>query len=256
MKKLDPLNAQELYYLCVMGETEIYTSSYLKTYDRIWQRMKTPNSDSLLMLVHFDHFRKFIKVAAGYNTLDNFLKRMSTQNAEILMRSFVNGLEKTGDLEDAVDVADSYASIFDNNLRKLIQQEVRTNISQLQQTDKRGFIIYDLLNSIFSSMDSGSTIDISAKFGIPPIYSVANSSLKNDAGKIIVQQFFYGDRDGMGVFNNFRNAYRGLGWKVVEKPEWIEVSSTKGVPVIIYANRALDETKGLVQKHRKPWEII
>ncbi|MDQ6814786.1 MAG: hypothetical protein M3040_13700, partial [Bacteroidota bacterium] len=38
MKKVEPLNAQELYYLCVMTETEIYTSSYLKVYDRIFQR--------------------------------------------------------------------------------------------------------------------------------------------------------------------------------------------------------------------------
>ena len=248
MKKLETLTPQELYFLCVMGETEIYTSSYLKTYDRIWQRMKNPSSDSLLMSVNFDHFKKFIKMAAGYNTLDDFLKRMPKTNAEIMMRSFVNGLEKTGNLEDAVDVADSYASIYDNPLRKLIQEEVQTNMQQLKQTDKRGYIIYDLLNSIFVSMDSGSTVDISARFGIPPIYNVSNASLKNPEGTIIVQQFFYGDKDGMAVFNNFKNAYRGMGWKVVDKPEWIEVSSSKGTPVIIYANKALDETKGLDAK--------
>lgn len=245
MKKVEPLNAQELYFLCVMGETEIYTSSYLKTYDRIWQRMKTPQSDSLLVSVHFDHFKKFIKMAAGYNTLNDFLKRMPKHNAETLMRSFVNGLEKTGNLEDAVDVADSYASISDEALRKLIQEEIQKNLVQLNGNDKRGFIIYELMNNIFSSMDSGSSVDIAAKYGIPPIYNVPNASLKGEGGKIIVQQFFYGDKDGMSVFNNFRNAYRGLGWKVVEKPHWIEVSSTKGVPVTIYANRALDETKGL-----------
>lgn len=248
MKKVEPLNAQELYFICIMGETEIYTSSYLKSYARIWPRMKNPSSDSLLMSVHFDHFKKFIKMAAGYNTLDDFLKRMPKANAEILMKSFVNGLEKTPNLEDAVDVADSYASISDNQLRKLINDEVRTNMEQLRGVDKRGHTIYDLLNSIFTSMDSASTMDLSAKFGIPPIFNVANASLKNSDGKIIIQQFFYGDKDGMGVFNNFRNAYRGMGWKIVEKPEWIEVSSTKGVPVIIYANRALDETKDLDAK--------
>ncbi len=248
MKKVEPLNAQELYFLCVMGETEIYTSSYLKTYDRIWQRLKNPASDSLLVSVNFDHFKKFIKMAAGYNTLDDFLKRMSKPNAEILMRSFVSGLEKTGSLEDAVDVADSYASISDEPLRKLIQEEVQASMQRLKANDKRGYTIYDLMNSIFVSMDSGSTVDLSARFGIPPIYSVSNASLKNPEGRIIIQQFFYGDKDGMGVFNNFRNAYRGLGWKVVDKPEWIEVSSSKGTPVTIFANKALDETKDLDAK--------
>ena len=51
-------------------------------------------------------------------TLNDFLGRMDKQNAETLMKAFVIGLEKprkTNDLEDAVDVADSYSSIMDKN---------------------------------------------------------------------------------------------------------------------------------------------
>ncbi|HEX8331811.1 MAG TPA: hypothetical protein VF622_04270, partial [Segetibacter sp.] len=139
MKEVEPLNPQELYYLCVMGETEIYTSSYLKVYDRIFQRMKTPSGDSLLMSVNFDHFKKFIKVAAGYNTLDNFLKKMEKGNAEVLMKSFAAGLERTGTLEDAVDVADSYASISNNELRKLLLDEIKSDYTKLVESgDRRG----------------------------------------------------------------------------------------------------------------------
>ena len=246
MKKVERLSPQELYYLCVMGETEIYTSSYLKVYERIFQRMKNPNSDSLLMSVNFDHFKKFIKMAANYNTLDDFLKRMDKDNAEILMHAFASGLERTNNLEDAVDVADSYASISDNHLRKLILDEVETNLNkQSASSNKRGFTIYDLLNTIFLSLDSTGKVDISAKFGIPPIYTVSNSSLKNEAGKIIIQQFFYGDKDGMNSFNQFRASYNTPAWRIVNKKDWIEVSATKGVPVVIYANRPLDEKQGL-----------
>ncbi|MDB5245786.1 MAG: hypothetical protein JWQ40_180 [Segetibacter sp.] len=249
MKKVEPLSAEELYYLCVMAETEIYTSSYLKVYDRIFQRMKNPNSDSLLISVNFDHFKKFIKMAANYNTLNDFVKRMDKGNAEILMGAFAGGLERTASLEDAVDVADSYASISDKHLRRLILETVQSNVTQqTRDANKRGLAIYDLLNNIFQSLDSSSQIDISAKFGIPPIYTVKNSSLKNEEGKIIVQQFFYGDKDGAYIFNLFKAAYASSGWKVVTKPEWIEVSSTKGVPVIIYANKPLDETEGLDEK--------
>lgn len=188
-------------------------------------------------------------MAANYNTLDNFLKRMEKGNAEILMRAFAGGLEKTGSLEDAVDVADSYASISDPTLRKLILDEVQSNLNQQNKDDnKRGLAIYDLLNNIFLSLDSTNKIDLSQKFGIPPIYSVENKSLRNEAGKIIIQQFFYGDKDGMTVFNFFKAAYNTPGWKIVNKPEWIEVSSTKGVPVIIYANKPLDEKQGLDEK--------
>lgn len=246
MKKVEPLSAQELYYLCVMGENEIYTSSYLKVYQRIFQRMKNPNSDTLLMAVNFDRFKKFIKMAANYNTLDDFLKRMDKDNAEILMHAFASGLDKTNSLEDAVDVADSYASISDEKLRKLILDEVQTNVNkQTNDDNRRGHAIYELLNTIFLSLDSSSKVDISAKYGIPPIYSVANNSLKNKAGKIIIQQFFYGDPDGVTSFNQFRYSYNSPGWRIVNKKDWIEVSSTKGIPIVIYANKPLDEKEGL-----------
>ena len=249
MKKVESLNPQELYFLCVMGETEIYTSSYLKVYQRIFQRMKNANSDTLLLSVNFDHFKKFIKMAANYNTLDDFLKRMNKGNAEILMRAFASGLEKTGNLEDAVDVADSYASISDKNLQKLIVNEIQTNLAkQTEMENKRGIAIYDLLGTIFQSLDTTNKIDLSEKFGIPPIYSVSNNSLKDSAGKIVIMQLFYGDKDGAYIFSKFKTAYTNANWKIVNKPEWIEVTSTKGTPVVIYANKPLDETLGLDEK--------
>ena len=269
MRVLEPLNPQELYYLCVMGETEIYTSSYLKVYDRIFQRMKNPGSDSLLMSVNFNYFKKFIKMAAGYNTLDDFLKRMSMENAQILMKAFANGLERTGNLEDAVDVADSYASISDEGLRKLILNEVQNNYNQLVKNgDTRGANIYDIMNNIFLSIDSSNHINISEKYGIPPVYQVPSASLRDTSGRIIVQQFFYGDKDGNAVFKNFIGAYSNKYWKIVSKPEWIEVSSTSGTPVTIYANKPLDSEQDLdakaqaslgnylLEKHINPTVVI
>ena len=249
MRVVEPLNPQELYYLCVMGETEIYTSSFLKVYDRIFQRMKNPGSDSLLMSVNFNYFKKFIKMAAGYNTLDDFLKRMSKENAQILMKAFANGLEKTGNLEDAVDVADSYASISDTSLQKLILGEVQNSYIQLSKSgDTRGANIYEIMNNIFLSIDSSNHINISEKYGIPPVYQMPSAQLRDSAGRIIIQQFFYGDKDGTGVYNNFVAAYSNSNWKFVNKPEWIEVSSTGKTPVTIYANKPLDSEKDLDAK--------
>ena len=96
-KKIENLSPEELYYLAVMTEDEIYTSSYVRgVYPIIWKQMKTPKrGDSFINARTFDHFRKWIKMAANYNTLDDFLKRMDKGNAEILMKAFVNGLEKS-----------------------------------------------------------------------------------------------------------------------------------------------------------------
>jgi hypothetical protein len=189
-KCLDSLTAVELYYLCVLAEDEIYTSSYLGVYKRIFQRMGVERSDTLLNWVQYDFYKKFIKMAAAYNVLDDFLKKMNQTTAVELMKNFANGLEKDNTLEEAVDVADSYASIDDAAIRKLILAEVQKNLKLFEQEkNARASVIYHLLNTIFLSDDSTNKTDVSSKLGIPPVYVMPNKLLQDSSGKIIVQQF-------------------------------------------------------------------
>lgn len=242
-KKLEDLDPEDLYYLAVMGEEEIYTSSFVNgVYPRIFRKMRVPRSDSLLALMHHDYYKKFIKLCAAYNTLDNFLGRMESSAAVNLMRSFVNGLEITQTLEDAVDVADSYASIYNKDIRKLILGQVQANRKEsVLKKNKRGEVIYDLLNTIFLSMDSANKIDLSAKFGIAPVYVMPKKSLQNSSGRIIIQQFSYGDKDAAGYFSAFINRFSNANWKMIRKANWVEITAAKGAPVTIYANLPLDE---------------
>lgn len=249
-KRLEGLTPQELYYIAVLGEDEIYTSSYVRgVYPRIFQRMANPRGDSLIMSVHGDYFRKFIKMAAGYNTLTHFLGTMEKQNAETLMQAFVIGLEssrKNDDMEDAVDVADSYSSIVDNNkdLANFILNQVKiSHTKNVQANNKRGIIIYNLLNILFESADTTKKMDLSALLGIPSIYGQEYKLLASDSGRVVEQVFFYGDddKDGQLSFINFMAMFRGRPeWKIDERnANWVKISSTKGKPVWIYANRPL-----------------
>src|SRR5690606_18440903 len=113
-KCLQPLTAQELYYLAVFSDGLIYTSSYTQGVFPLMMSKINNRGDSLLMSVSFDHYRKFIRQAAGYNTLKTFFSTFpNKKDASDLMTAFVNGLEKTKGLEDGVDVADSYASLYE-----------------------------------------------------------------------------------------------------------------------------------------------
>lgn len=276
-KILDPLTPEELYYLIVLSEDEIYTSSYLGVYDRIFQRMKTPRGDSLLMAVHGDYFRKFIKMAAAYNKLEHFLGTMDKQNAGTVMKSFVIHLENAGE-EEAVDVADSYSSIVEKSpaLAHFILDEVRWNYEKnVARGDKKGIVIYNLLQTLFESADTSNKIDLSAKLGIPPIYTVDRSSLADDSGRVIQQVFFYGDKDkdGQNSYADFMSLFRPrpkarADWKITENPQWTTITSTHGHPIIIYANKPLfgeDDPDAKAQKalddylydhHLKPTIVI
>lgn len=245
-KRLEGLTPQELYYLAVLGEDEVYTSSFVKgIYPRIFQRMTVPRADSLLMSVNADYFRKFIKMCAGYNTLNDFLSRMEKGNDNVLMKAFVIGLEKTSGTEEAVDVADSYSSIMDKNpeLAAFIEQEAGWNYNKNSKlANKKGTVVYNILQVLFKSADTTQKIDLSQTLGIQPVYTVDNSSLRDDSGRVIMQVFFYGDedKDGQNSFVSFMGSFRNRAeWKITENPQWVSISSTRGRPIMIFANKPL-----------------
>ncbi|MEN9571579.1 MAG: hypothetical protein RL172_2810 [Bacteroidota bacterium] len=246
MKAIKPLTAEELYYVVVMGENDIYTSSYKHSFSRLLKLMgPQPRTDSLLLKVKMDFFKKFIKMAANFNQLDTFLKLMPHDNATVLMKAFVANLDKTADLEDAVDVADSYSSINNKMLLANMLQNVKENEQKsIEQNNSKGKTIYGLLKLIFMSADDNS-IDLTSQLGIPSVYSMENNYLADEQGRIVQQVFFYGDEDGQKYFPQFVASFGNADWKVTRQKEWVEIKSVKGTPVWIYANLPLDSDKNL-----------
>lgn len=241
---LDSLTAQELYYLAVLSEDQIYTSSFVKgIYPRIFRT--TNCGDSLLLRVKVDYFRKFIKMCAAYNTLNDFLQTMDRENAGLVMKAFVIGLEKTVGSEDAVDVADSYSSIVDKNpvLAAFIRDEVKWNLKRnKEQGNERGKVIYKILDVLFNSADTSKHVDVAAELGIPPVYTVENKSLQDSNGVVAMQAFFYGDedKDGQNSYASFMARYRANKyWKIQENAEWVTITSTKPPCIMIFANKPL-----------------
>ncbi|MEO7312762.1 MAG: hypothetical protein ABIX01_20430 [Chitinophagaceae bacterium] len=259
-KKIEPLTAQELYYMIVSSEAEIYTSSYTNTYDRIWQRMAIPNADTLLASVSNDHYKKFLTMAANYNKLDDFLRRMSKESATALMTNFVNDLDNGSgnDLEDAVDVANSYASIQNDTIRNLMLAQIRSNYAMaIANGNKRGQVIYRLENLILGSSDVGNNINLTDSLGILPVYEVKNKYLQDDAGRIVLEMYFYGDDAGRGSLETLKRLYTNKAWKRTDSADWVMFTSINSVvPFVILANKAGYEEKNedaLAQEHLNSW---
>ena len=245
---IQPLNAQDLYYLAVLSDGIIYTSSFVKGIFPLMMSRIGNRGDSLLMSVNFDKYRKLIKMSAAYNTLGTFLSSFKDQqNANDLMRAFVSNLEKSGGLEDGVDVADSYASIYET--LKPIADEMLVNIRANYQknvyaNNKKGIEMYRILEKLFISADSTQKIDLTKELGIPPVYAVANKDLQTDNAGVIIQVFIYGDEDGIGVFPHILGMFNNANWKIDRSnPNWVAITSIKGKPVSLYLNKPLPEEK-------------
>ncbi len=250
-KIIQPLTAEELYYVAVTTDGIIYTSSFVKGVYPLMMERAGHHGDSLLMDIRFDKYRKFIKMCAGYNTLSDFLSTFQSTrkageetDAEKLMRAFVGKLEESEGLEDGVDVADSYASIVETikPLADRMLLNIKSNHERnLVTNNKRGIVMYDLLYKLFLSADTSNHINLSKEFGIPPVYEVPFKALSNDTGKVVMQVFFYGDKDGMVIFQGFKRMFDTKTWKITTSKYWITINSLKGKPVSIYANLPLPE---------------
>ncbi len=243
----DPLNSQEIYFLIVTTEDVIYTSTYTNLYKRMMDRYPGRRSDSLLMSVSFDRFKKFIKMAANYNRLDDFLKAMPELNSNRLMYAFVNGLQKTNSLEDAVDVADSYGSITNVETQDFLKTEIQKNFEKSQKdNDQKGQVIYNILRTLFASA-SDTSMNLSALLGIPPVYKVDYNSLSNDSNGVVQHVFFYGDEDGLTSYRNFMGLFANKNdWQVITGKEWVTIKALKSPrPYTIYANLPLDNKTDL-----------
>src|SRR5690606_2126953 len=95
-KILEGLSAEELYYIIVYGQDQIYTSSFIGAFDRMMERLRPRTGYELLEKVRFDHFRTFIRMAAGYNKLDAFLATLRPEARTQLMRQFTSNLGSGG----------------------------------------------------------------------------------------------------------------------------------------------------------------
>ena len=238
------LTPDELYYLMIASEDIIYTSSFVGIFQRMMALLNKRTSDELLIDIHFDRFRKFIKMAADYNKLDEFINAMRPDQAKRLIKDFVAGLNMDPSLETSVDVVNGYSSISNPALKKAIAEEVQSYILALQSIkDNDGVALYETLQLLLmSEQDSGKSF--SKQFGLDPPYFIMRNKLLSN-GRIVEQLFFYGDKDGKASFENFLAYYsRSKSWRIFKSEQWIEIRSLQGKPMSVFANIPFDHADG------------
>jgi len=243
-KIIEGLTPEELYYLMVASEDIIYTSSFVGIFQKMMSSMNKRKSDELLISIHFDRFRKFIKMAADYNKLDDFVNAMRPDQAKRLMKDFVAGLEKDMTLETAVDVVNGYSSISNASLKTAILKEVEANILSLKfNLDSEGVALYETIQLLLKS-DADSGKSFSKQFALDPPYFLMRDKLLSN-GRIVEQLFFYGDKDGKLSFENFLTYYtKSKFWKIYRAEKWIEIKSLQGKPISVFANNPFDHADG------------
>ena len=247
---LDDLRPQDLYYIITYGENDLYTSSYLYTYRKLMGLMGQPGSDSLLRLVQFDQYRKFLLMAGRYNTLVPFLRQMSDGRMLDIIGKMMSGLEESAedDLEDVINVAESFPGLMnDASLFSLVEAEIGNNYRRCRNiSNTPGMKIYTLLDDLLKTIKAQQSdqpftgLPVFARY-----YGIPYTQIQEPGGGISELALFYGDEDGRQSFSSFMTHFTDSRKWTVEKTEfWTRISSTGPNRLTIYANLPLpDEDK-------------
>lgn len=241
------LRPEELYYIITSCEAELYTSSYLGLYKRLMEYFKKSPADSLFGLVQYDNFRVFMRTAANYNVLSDFLTKMPHESATALLQRFISGIESdpnTG-LEKAMDIADSFTG-HNADIIAVIQDGLQSNLQRCKATQQYfGIRLYGILLQVFDLVKQKDAL--SNLWGTLGNYEILKrNALQNKNGQITELVLFYGDDDGVASFNNFQRHFTDTTkWTVSKNESWITIESRTQQPIIIYANLPLDEKEEL-----------
>jgi len=238
------LRPEDLYYIITSSGDELYTSSYLGLYKRLMEHFKDKSSDLLFEKLQYDNFRIFMRLAANYNVLSDFLSRMPIERVAALLNRFIAGIEGHTDsgLEKAMDIADLFAGLgTDAGIIDLVQHELESNLERCTaERQYLGIRLYSILLQVFTLVKQD---DAENKlWTILGNYELLKrEALENKSGGIVQLVLFYGDEDGVSSFNNFLKLYTDAGkWNISNNDNWVSIRSLSDHPVIIYANKPLD----------------
>jgi hypothetical protein len=239
------LRPEDIYYIITSAGEELYTSSYLGLYKRLMEHFPDQSADSLFQIINYDNFRVFMRMAANYNVLPDFLSRMPHESAVALLTRFIAGIEtetSTG-LEKAMDIADSFTGLGNaTDIIATIGNELEQNLARCKKEQQYfGIRLYSILLQVFDLVKQSDNLNkLWSTLG--NYETLKQRSLQNKNGEIIELVLFYGDDDGVASFNNFQRLFTDLSkWEVTKTTSWITIRSKTDQPIVIYANLPLEE---------------
>jgi hypothetical protein len=243
------LRPEDIYYIITSCGDELYTSSFLGLYKRLMENFKPQSADSLFSIVLYDNFRVFMRMAANYNVLTDFLNKMPQEKAAALINRFISGIENDSNkgLEKAMDVAESFTGIDSAFvISDMIQKELRSNLNRCKSGQLYfGIRVYSILLQVFDLVKQKNSLDkLWATLGNYEM--LERKALQNKNGEIVQVVLFYGDDDGIVSFNNFQKMFADTTkWKTSRNENWVSIRSVSDQPIVIYANLPLDAKEEL-----------
>lgn len=238
------LRPEDLYYIITSTGDELYTSSYLGLYKRLMENFKEKPADSLFELVKYDEFETFLRLAANYNVLDDFLNTLSREKVQTMLHRFISGLDLDPDtgLERAMDIADLFSGLDTApEVLEMAKKELQLNLNRsIASHHYLGIRLYKILLQVITLVKpENASANLRSMLG--DYEKLKLNALENTNGEIVQLVLFYGDEDGIASFNSFSSLYNDTTkWQMTKNDNWVSIRSKSDEAINIFANRPLD----------------
>ena len=252
--------AKELYTLLVYTETEIFTSSYRGLFERLLARLHQEKltGDQLLAQVGYHRFLVFIRLAASFNRLDQFLAAIPSDAARgaLLTRCLQDMERPTPEvMAQALTATEVLATRLDPQSLRLMRDVIGREYHRAEQTHNRhAMAVYGLLaaqihQQATPALRTPALAAVAARYqaALPDLARLPAAKLFPD-GKHMQRHFFYNDDDGRQSFASFLAHYHhDQAWRIKADDLYVQITTQRtGKRMEIYANRPTEEATGLV----------
>ncbi|MEC8738505.1 MAG: hypothetical protein VXX63_01355 [Bacteroidota bacterium] len=242
-RSLAKMDAEMLYTLAIYSEEEIFTSTFLGLYKRLKPKIMQNSNYEFVHYLGLNHLRTWVKMCANFDVLDDFVLRMSPWEKKAMFKHLFEGLStQNGDLKGAVTLVNTYGSLRNEKNIALFENAViaaskNENLAPWERD------LYDLILHVTQIRPSlvlhEKLKDISiSKLNVDKLFT---------NNEHIQQHFFYDDPDGITSFATFLNTFNHPKWKIIHHKTYVQIKSTSGKAVTIYANRNKYEYEGQKQ---------
>ncbi|HUH72909.1 MAG TPA: hypothetical protein VLZ75_00755 [Chitinophagales bacterium] len=243
------MGASELYTLIVYSPEEIFTSTFNGLFERLLNSMKAEGMNGYLLLeqIHFNKFRTFVKLCAGYNSLEKFLSTMPEEQAVDILRRFVSELNADdGNISEAVNVADTFGSLDNPDHLKIFDAYLKEEYAKPENTKDTKVLYGLLLKLLFQKTealpDSVLSVELQ-QYPIPPVDQISIESLSDSTGTTQMH-FFFDDDDGLTSYHTFIAAFKSAGFSIQDFQHYVVIKNKGKHTTTIYANKPLSEREG------------
>jgi len=236
---LKDMSAADMYTLMIFGRAELYTSSYLGTFERFMDKFEAEGHASLFDVIDPAYESSpviFLEQAAQFGTLDRALTAMPADKWDDVIEQFASRIEN-GKLSSTA----AFAEIVHKMPNAEIKEKLEEFLKEKYETSPPGNVkdTYGVIISYYNQLSGEEVIPSgdAERYEFSPMDELSKEEVFGDDNIHRQLVVFSEDDDAKSSFENFKKRYENNDkYNFEDKGGYLKITSKEG-NLEIYANK-------------------